>query len=115
MFPKRRIIAKGIPWCGFLSTVENTITATLLPGFTTRRISVSAFAGPGNSIRAFRHITASNESASSARSSAFITRVSTFVRPSLRASSAATFSMLVELSVASTLPVDPTRRAAMSV
>ena len=67
MFPKRRIIAKGIPWCGFLSTAENTITATLLPGFTTRRISVSAFAGSGNSIRAFRHITASNESVSRAR------------------------------------------------
>ncbi len=115
MFPKRRTIPKTIPWYGFFSKAENTIAATLPPGFTTRRISVSAFAGLGKSIRAIRLITASKESGSNSRFSAFITRVSTFVRPSLWAASAATFSMLAELSAASTFPVSPMRRAAMSV
>src|ERR1700736_1560869 len=88
------------------------MAANLPPRRKTRRTSHNALSMSGTSIRANREIPASNESDGRSSACASITRVSKLESPSRRAASEAVSSMLAEMSVANTVPVGPTRRAA---
>jgi hypothetical protein len=80
-----------------------------------RRISDNALWISGMSMSAKREITTSNESAGSSSCWASIIWVWMFGKPACRAAIAVSSSMLGEMSVPSTVPVMPTRRAAPSV
>ncbi len=100
---------------GLFSVVVKTTTATFAPGRRARRTAPSARAGSMNSIRPSRQMTASKLFAATSRSSAAPANVVTLASPAARAFSPTCWSIVSEMSLATTAPCVPTRRAASNV
>jgi hypothetical protein len=112
---QRPAIAKGRAVNGHSSAVARTKAANFLPPLSAQWMSAIARVRSGMSMSASLEMAASNESGSRSRSRASRTRVSTFWSPACAAAAAASASIRTAMSVATTAPVGPTRRAAASV